>query len=38
MAERTCWDAEVSAAVCEKPVTEAELTLLRELDPEGRYR
>ncbi|GHE12672.1 CoA-transferase [Streptomyces alanosinicus] len=38
VAERTSWQPDVAGVSAEKPVTEEELTLLRALDPDGRYR
>ncbi|MGW4561947.1 CoA-transferase [Streptomyces sp. NPDC004561] len=38
VATRTSWTADVTAVVPEKPVSAEELTLLRALDPAGRYR
>lgn len=38
VAESTAWAVPVAGVVVEKPITAAELDLLRSLDPEGRYR
>ncbi|WP_328322446.1 CoA-transferase [Streptomyces sp. NBC_00388] len=35
---RTSWASDVTGVIAEKPVAEEELTLLRSLDPDGRYR
>ncbi|MET9496571.1 CoA-transferase [Streptomyces sp. NPDC006552] len=38
VATRTSWSAAVDGVTAEKPVTEEELTALRALDPDGRFR
>lgn len=38
VATRTLWTADTSRVTAEKPVTAEELTLLRALDPDGRFR
>ena len=38
VAARTSWTADVSGVMPEKPLSEEELTILRSLDPDGRYR
>ncbi len=38
VATRTSWTVDVSGVVAEKPITDEELTLLRTLDPDGRFR
>jgi len=38
VARHTSWPAAVSGPTVEKPVTAEEITVLRGLDPDGRYR